>query len=170
MIKNTLIIFSKNRAMQLDLLLNSLYINSKNVYNSIIVLYKVDEGHSVSYETLKKQHEDIVFFEEKNFKDDLIDIIENSLSHLITFMVDDDIMYGKHSLSETQIILEVIKDNGYNCFSLRLGLNCNYSHPANLHYKVVNQEKITDDIFSINLREQQMGDFNYPISLDGHIF
>jgi FkbM family methyltransferase len=61
-----------------------------------------------------------------------------------------------------------IPEKPISCFSLRLGVNCNYSHPANLSYRLGNHEKI-GNFNLVNVMDQK-GDFAYPLSVDGHIF
>jgi hypothetical protein len=51
---------------------------------------------------------------------------------------------------------------------LRLGLNCNYSHPANLSYQI-NDFKELNDFINVDIYKQK-GDFAYPLSVDAHIF
>ena len=55
--KVKMLIFSKNRAMQLDLCLNSFYRHCQDTELPIIdVLYTVDEEHKESYEILFEEH------------------------------------------------------------------------------------------------------------------
>ena len=162
---NNLIIFSKNRACQLNLLLNSIDKNANNFFNNITVLYKSDSEFISGYEQLKQQHNNICFRPEKNFSNDLLSLIDTYYV-TTTLLVDDAVIYNNisqyKSLIETSINEEVI------CFSLRLGMNCNYSHPANLTYNL-GEYKDIGDIIEFDYTKQT-GDFNYPLSTDGHIF
>ena len=77
------IIFSRNRAMQLELLLRNLNIPSS-------ILYTYDEGFLLGYEKLMKMHLSFEFIKETNFKLQLVENIRNS--KYVMFMVDDDVM------------------------------------------------------------------------------
>lgn len=176
---NELIIFSKNRACQLHLLLESIKLNSNNIFDSINVLYKADDNYVSGYDKLinNEKFKNINFIKETNFREDVLKLINNTYvdsitydysNNYITFLVDDAIIYDKITISKEKI-LEAKKPN-FCCFSLRLGLNCNYSHPANINYTIKNYEKWQDDFILISHSEQSPGDFNYPLSTDGHIY
>lgn len=55
------------------------------------------------------------------------------------------------------------------CFSLRLGKNCCYSHPANIHYQLGSYQE-HNGLIRFHFREQPFSDFAYPLSSDGHIY
>lgn len=165
--KNNLIIFSKNRACQLELLLNSINENSNNVFDQIIVLYRFDnDEYKNGYDKLILNHNNIVFVNENNFYYDLLNLISDDYD-FTTFLVDDAVLFKPIPLFKNQI-LELIDDDTI-CFSLRLGFNCVYSHPANITYKL-GKHQISNDIISFDYTEQEVGDFKYPLSTDGHIF
>jgi hypothetical protein len=167
--KNQLFIFSKNRACQLHLLLESIEKNSNNIFDSIIVIYTFsNKDYFNGYQKLISRFPGVSFIVEDNFHTTTINNI-NSLFEFTTFMVDDNVFYKKIDLTQEKI-LSVFdnREKPISCFSLRLGLNCNYSHPGNLSYKLGNHEKIGNFNY-VNIREQK-GDFAYPLSVDGHIF
>jgi hypothetical protein len=76
------IIFSKNRAMQLEALLRSLSLNN------VSVIYTHDEYFEDGYEKLMKMYSYIDFIKEVNFKDQVISLIDE----YTLFLVDDEIM------------------------------------------------------------------------------
>jgi hypothetical protein len=163
---NQLIIFSKNRANQLNLLLESIYTNSNNLFDKISVLYKGDIEYLSGYERLIKKYSEINFYKENSFRIDLLKLIDDKIN-ATTFMVDDAVIFKKIEANKLEIIEPVI--NNHIIFSLRLGKNCNYSHPANIHYELGEHE--TDGQYiTFDYTKQQIGDFNYPLSTDGHIF
>lgn len=164
--KNQLIIFSKNRASQLNLLLDSLKENANNLFDKITVLYKSDFDYSIGYQKLKNEHQDVVFVQEINFRRDFINLIDDDIEST-TFMVDDAILFGKIQNNKIEILKPVVED--YFIFSLRLGSNCVYSHPANLYYKL-GEHEINGDYLIFDYTKQQAGDFRYPLSTDGHIY
>lgn len=167
-IKNLLIIFSKNRACQLHLLLESLTINGAGLFfDKIKILYKSDDDYILGYDKLKKIFSGVDFIEEKNFRNDLLSMIDDKHTTTTTFMVDDCILY-KPLMARKEYITNWLTDDTV-CFSLRLGKNCEYSHPANLNYKL--GEHVQDGEFiKFDYTKQENGDFKYPLSVDGHIF
>jgi hypothetical protein len=167
--KNQLIIFSKNRANQLNLLLETLYLNSNNIFDQIVVLFKTTSvKHKETYNILINKHNNVLFVEEINFKNNLLSLIDDINYDLTTYLVDDIIFYNKIDFDKEIIFNKFTKD--IICISLRLGLNCTYSHPANLHYKIYNYNELGDNMIVFNYENQMNGDFKYPLSLDGHIF
>ena len=70
------IIFSKNRALQLDLCLRTLQLHCADIHkiSDVNVLYKADDHHKESYEILKREYPDVNFVEEVSFKQDLLEI------------------------------------------------------------------------------------------------
>jgi hypothetical protein len=85
-------------------------------------------------------------------------------------MVDDDLFYKPIYEKSKSEIFSILNCNDFVCFSLRLGLNCIYSHPANCYFNLKNYKEINNELIEWNWNEQEKGDFNYPLSLDGHIF
>lgn len=79
----TTIIFSKNRACQLELLLRSLSVPS-------IVLYTHDPEFKKGYQKLITMYPKVKFIKQKDFKNDLLGIIR--VSDYILFLTDDDVM------------------------------------------------------------------------------
>jgi hypothetical protein len=165
--KNQLIIFSKNRACQLNLLLDSIKENSPLLFDKISVLYKYDnEEYFYGYKKLFEKYPSIEFVNEKNFRNETIRLIDDNIE-VTTFMVDDAVIFKKIMARKIDIIKPVVEENFI--FSLRLGLNCVYSHPANLEY-VLGEHEIKGEYIVFDYTKQQIGDFKYPLSTDGHIF
>ena len=164
--RNQLIIFSKNRASQLHLLLESLEKNSNLLFDDIKVIYThTDEEYGKGYQKLINVFKYVNFILEDNFSLNTLESIDDDIEYT-TFMVDDNVLFKKIGISK-DLVLGVIKED-VCCFSLRLGLNCTYSHPANLHYSL-NSYKKSENFIRINFRNEK-GDFGYPLSVDGHIF
>jgi hypothetical protein len=164
--KNQLIIFSKNRACQLNLLLDSIKNNAPLLFDNINVLYKSDEEYISGYEKLILEYPSINFYKENNFRRDLFKLIDDDIE-ATTFMVDDAVVYDKIMARKIDIIKPVVND--FVIFSLRLGENCVYSHPANLHYNL-GEHEVNGEYIIFDYTKQQAGDFNYPLSTDGHIY
>jgi hypothetical protein len=174
--KNHLIIFSRNRASQLNLLLDSIIENSNGLFDKVSIIFRADLGFIDGYQKIissqlykkinlhwyKENHLETSF----DFNSILKDIIDEYIPYT-TFMVDDNILYNKIE-STQEDILKTIKEDVI-CFSLRLGENCTYSHPANQNYSLKNHVYY-DNFISFNWNTQEPGDFAYPLSVDGHIY
>lgn len=142
------IVFSKNRPMQLDLLLTSLSRNAKGLFD-ITVLWTGGEG----YRICSQEHPEARFVEEDGLTYQVRALLREG--SLVTFLTDDDVLYRPLTA------IPYLPPNVI-CFSLRLGMNTNYCYPLARSQRV--PEKVAW------LWEQEDGDFGYPMSLDGHIF
>ena len=167
--ENQLIIFSKNRACQLHLLLESIEKNSNNIFDAIFIIFTyTNKDYFEGYNKLILRFPNVSFIVEDDFYNNTMDRVNGEFEHT-TFMVDDMVFYKKieSSMEDIKGVFD-IPEKPISCFSLRLGVNCNYSHPANLSYRLGNHEKIGN--FNIVNVGEQKGDFAYPLSVDGHIF
>jgi hypothetical protein len=174
--KNHLIIFSKNRAAQLNLLLDSIIENSNDIFDKVSIIFKADVGFRDAYDIMIYSDYykliNLHWYKENSLEVglDFNSILKNVIDETIpftTFMVDDNILYNKIESTQEEI-LNTIKEDVI-CFSLRLGENCTYSHPANQNYSLKNYVSYDNFIF-FNWNTQEPGDFAYPLSVDGHIY
>ena len=161
------IIFSKDRAMQLHLLLESLEKNSKDIFE-ISVLYKsTSEEFENGYLKVKEKFPYVNFVpeSEKEFKKQTLELLNRGLKYSC-FFTDDDIIYN--SINQEQIITTLENDQDVFCFSLRLGKNTTncYTMRANNVIVLLSEE---NDIVKWDWTKHYM-DFGYPLSVDGHIF
>ena len=71
------IVFSYNRAMQLDATLRSFYLHCKDADSILLtVLFRADTPANASqYRTLAKEYPDVIFYPEKSFRHDTIKIL-----------------------------------------------------------------------------------------------
>src|SRR6266404_5273265 len=80
----TTIVFSRNRACQLELLLRSLSM-------PVTVLYFYDPEFKAGYDKLIKMYPSLNFVLRYDFKNQLLEIIKKGTKYVL-FLVDDDIM------------------------------------------------------------------------------
>jgi GR25 family glycosyltransferase involved in LPS biosynthesis len=161
------IIFSKDRAFQLDALLQSITLFAP-IFDKINILYKAsDEEYKKGYEVLKLKHPSINWVSEQSFKPDLCNKCMDLKSKFTCFLVDDNVFYKPVPVSKSEILQ--LMDRETACFSLRLGFNCTYSHPSDKHFKLKSYTKPTRETLQWIWATEEV-DFNYPLSLDGHIF
>ncbi|MEK6879517.1 MAG: hypothetical protein AABY22_07920, partial [Nanoarchaeota archaeon] len=175
--KIKLIIFSRDRACQLQCLLSSLKDNS-TIFNDLYILYKfTNDEYKEGYDKFKSQiytkigTKNIYFYEEneEGFKSNLKELLELNREKydFICFMVDDQIMYQK--LEDEDKILDLIADDVL-CFSLRLGYNINYRHLDNTYFTLNRSLVNKVNNFITWDRREQPQDFNYFFSVDSHIY
>lgn len=143
----TTVIFSKNRACQLELLLRSLNLPAT-------VLYTYNQDFKSGYEMLIKMYGDVRFLLETDFKAQLIECMRACLEEYVMFLVDDDVMiepFDKHC-SEFE---EFKRNQDIICLSLRLAP----------HYQGA-------PAFKGNIWEWRglKHDWGYPMSVSAHIF
>lgn len=170
--KNRLIIFSKNRACQLHLLLESIQKNAPLFFDEIVILYTADDLYVEGYNRLRalfpeSKTSGMKYRGESNFREDLVALLDDINIPFTTLLVDDAIMY-RPVITTKDAALATITDDVV-CLSLRLGLNCTYSHPVDISYSL-GEHTVNGDFLKFDYREQMKGDFRFPLSTDGHIY
>lgn len=163
------IIFSKNRAAQLELFIRSMKKFFKDFSsNEIKILYKTSNSFfEEGYEKLKKIHSDdnIIYFKEsENFKNSLIQLFDKNQKHTV-FFVDDNVFKEPFSFNDDEFKHFDINDD-ILCLSLRLHPRLTYCYPASIDMKTPNF--LNDK--NVFLWRGLYGDYGYPLSLDGHIY
>jgi hypothetical protein len=109
----TIIVFSKNRACQLELLLRSL---QQFQYNSpVSVLYTCNPGFEAGYKKLIEMYPEITFIREVNFKQQLVCLI----GEYTMFMVDDDIIIESFC-EDCPEFIEFKRNPDILCLTLRI--------------------------------------------------
>lgn len=138
-----LIIFSKDRPLQLDCLIRSIKENC-NHFNRITVQYstKFEE----SYNILKGRYNDVEFIKETTFKQTFIEIPKDER---VCIMVDDDVVYLK---VDKEALKYAVAHS--DIFSLRLGddikKKVHFNYPSSLDGNIFMRdmiEKVYNDDF-----------------------
>jgi hypothetical protein len=169
------IIFSKDRAMQLDLLLQSILLNFNVEDYKLNILYKAsNDEYNRGYNMIRDLYPQFTYKREENFKSDLMSLFNDS--EYTVFFTDDDIIYKSFKLTKDELhnIFELSKAV---CFSLRLGLNTTNCYTMQRLNKL-NKYDIHSFYHDIQLNEPIISwkvsdgtnDYAYPMSVDGHIF
>jgi hypothetical protein len=169
------IIFSKDRAMQLDLLLESILLNFDVEDYQINILYKAsNDEFKRGYELVINKYPQFNFKIEESFKNDVLSLFNNS--DYTVFFTDDDIIYNSFKLTKYELrnIFELSKAI---CFSLRLGLNttnCYTMQKLNKlekfdKHKIFYDTDFIEPFISWKVADGT-NDYAYPMSVDGHIF
>lgn len=155
----TTIVFSKNRACQLELLLRSLR------KMPVTVLFSYDPEFKAGYDKLIKMYPSIKFVLRYDFKKQLLEIL-NKGSDYIMFLVDDDVML--EPFYEDCPEFREFKENP-EILTLSLRLSPDYRYKG---LPVLKENKWEWAPFSrggeaYNPRLRQWG---YPMSVGSHIF
>jgi len=169
------IIFSKDRAMQLDLLLQSILLNFNVEDYKLNILYKAsNDEYNRGYNLIRDLYPQFSYKKEESFKEDLLSLFDEY--KYTTFLTDDDIMYRSFKLNNDELHNIFMLTNA-NCFSLRLGLNTRHCYTMQRlndlkNFKTHNFYYDTDLIEPVISWKVGDGtnDYAYPMSVDGHIF
>ncbi len=163
------IIFSKDRAMQLRLLLESIEKNASDIFNINIIYTYSNEDYKNAYLKLQKENilNNINWINENELKKQVIDAL-NMNYEFSCFFTDDDIIYNKIENIEGALALFTEIPELF-CFSLRLGKNTTRCYNMNTNNILVDEKEIKKDFIFWNWSKHYL-DFGYPLSIDGHIF
>jgi len=163
-----IILFSKNRAIQLDLCLRSMKKYMQD-FESAAVIYTTDSyAHAESYDHLKYEHPEIKFIKENNnFKKELLDAVETKGEKFVTFIVDDNIFVRNFVLYDGH---EVLTKQKYGLgFSLRLGRNTTMCYPINRAQALPSFQTMWENILTYNWTTANY-DFGYPLELSSSTY
>lgn len=163
-----IIVFSKDRPSQLELFLRSMKLYFKEFYEHkihILYTYSTDKFKQ-GYEKLFKIHNDenIIYIRELQvFKHHVLFLLDPENPYTI-FFVDDIVFKNPFTLKSKQFKLFTLNDEILT-LSLRLNSYLTYCYAARVRMSPPN----FDSNFAFKWYGQQ-GDYNYPMSLDGHFF
>lgn len=162
-----IIIFSKDRACQLELTIRSMkWAFAEFSINLIKILYTYSsDDFKKGYEKVMELHSDknIVWCKETSFKTDLLTLFDKAEKHTV-FFVDDDVFKEPFSLQDKKF--KIFDSHGdILCLSLRLHTKLTYCYTL-----AINQKPPLFNRDNVFLWYRQNGDYGYPMSLDGHIF
>lgn len=162
----SVVVFSKDRPLQLQAYLESLLYYSDISENCIYILYKATE--TISYQALISQYPDVNWISESNFCNDLLKILWQAENYILWGC--DDVFY-KSAFQISTCIEALSKDEELFGFSLRLGRNIQ-PNPGNEQvergsYLVWDWTKVD---LSHPLYPQEVWDWGYPWELSGSIY
>ncbi len=163
----SIIIFSKDRILQLHSLLNSIDNNFININNSkkIILFYPSKKKFMKNYKILSKIKKNYIFIKQKNFKKDLLRILNLINTDKIMFLTDDNIAIQKLNFKN----LKKINSLKY-LLSLRMGKNIDYSFNLQKQISSPYFKKFNEYYLFKWTHNYENGEWSDPCSLDGHIY
>lgn len=166
------LIFTKDRACQLELLLRSISDNFKELTN-IKILYKASKPEfDASYQILLNKYPEHTWVRETNLVKDIRQIIFGFEQEFSMTLVDDEIIVRNNEITP---ILNMLRKwpNEVHCASLRLGKLIDYTYtsdvksPPPAFLKVESEEGILAwDWEQCN----PISDWGYPSCINSHIY
>lgn len=163
------IIISKDRACQLDALLQSIQRFTPNLFRIRVNFVYSNKDYLEGYERLIRKHPDVDFWLERSLKNDFVDAIERSPSNIFTIFTDDCLFFRPVQASAKDIQELFNFDRTLFCFSFRLGLNTVIQD-----YATGRLQPPLTDTFSFRQfigwdwrRRSPTDNYGYPIHMDG---
>lgn len=161
------IIFSKDRAMQLDCTLRSFFKHCKDPDEvRLAILYKTSTpADEDQYRTLKRKYGTVVFLAEDDFKANLLSLLRGRSS--ILFLVDDNIFVSEFFVKDIKECLHRHPDA--LGFSLRLGKNTTYCYMADKYQSLPSFLPIEKSVLKYVWTTAEL-DFAYPLELSSSFY
>lgn len=159
-----LLIFSKNRACQLDSLLRSMRDNFSGSSNKVFILYKAtDKLFADGYQKLiaKRILDNIEWIEETSFKADILEVLRKlPQESYLMFLVDDNVFYLPFDISQIAPF--------FGKRHLFISLRCSRTYKDDIQPKFLRTENYLE--WRWTFKSKPRGKWNYPFSVDGNIF
>jgi len=167
---NTLniIIFSKNRAMQLELLLRSLKDNFHYPIRKIFILYTyTDEEYKTGYDIIKKMYQKPNWIlQNKNFKNDMDSILNQIESKYLLCLSDDCVVIRSVVLDK----LLKLYTSDVIVISMRTAKYITESYGASFKLGTAKFIENNNYLKWKWIDEDQRGDWGYPHGIDSNIY
>lgn len=177
-----IIVFSKNRAMQLDLCLRSLKTHFVDYTNHarVSVIYDAtdDDDFLRGYEKTKERHPEVNYIQQTifpadSFRDDTLTAVGNSehdsANTYTMFLVDDVVFKDNFSLTDEPFRLLANNDQML-ALSLRLHKKASYCYALNQNMKLPQFTRSVKDKFFVWKYHGCEGDWGYGMSVDGNVY
>ena len=165
------LIFSKDRACQLDLLLRSIDKNFMHVTGKVHVLWKATTpAFEAGYHRVIERFPNVIMWTESDFKENTKNLL--NLMEYVCFFVDDNFVYQPPNILGRQVecVMERVEEAGG--FSFRLGLNTIVQDPYT--NAIVSPLPVFHNIENLVMAWDwtsiPRNNFGYPFSVDGHVY
>lgn len=165
--RTNVIVFSKDRALQLDATLTSFARHCEDRDNARIhVLFaSSDPRHDARYTALIDQHPDVRFVRETRFKDDVITLLKSG--ETVLFAVDDCLFVRPFHLGRmTEALAAEPEAIG---FSARLGRNTIQCYPLNRPQETPEFTRTRRQYLKFDWTRAD-ADFGYPLELSSSLY
>lgn len=161
------VIFSKDRALQLDAALRSLQESCRDITrcNRVVIYACSHQRHERHYETLKEWHPGVRLIREKDFQADLSNALRGH-SHVL-FLVDDNVFVKQWTISPIASLLTEHSDA--IGFSLRLGRNTTFCYSLHKPQPLPEFEELPRGVLKFRWPGNE-GDFSYPLEVSSSVY
>jgi hypothetical protein len=157
------IVFTKNRPLQLDGYLKSLYRNFKEELIQTYILYK-QELFDKQYQQVFSEYPNCVVMEEKDFHSDFLRILDRLDTKYVLFGVDDVVFFDSVDFGTTDEIFE----SSENIFGFSLRFSREFVEKGG---DLINEHNIAGQIvYSIDWTKGQTPTTRYPFELCATIY
>lgn len=167
------IVFSKDRACQLDMLLRSIDCFAGDLYSKVHVIYCwTGKEYEDGYGLLKERVDRVIWHDEsgKGFDTVLRSCLESVESEHVGFLVDDAFFF---QAVEREDVRRAFDEANADIFSVRLGKNIIVQDLYSSHY-LIDIPQFDASVEGVLFWEwnslRPYTDFAYPASLDGNVF
>lgn len=165
-----ILIFSKDRALQLDATLRSLLLHCRDAESmNIRVLYTTTQSlYTEQYIQLEKEYHEYPFIQficEQDFRSDVLALLA-PFEHVL-FLVDDNIFVHDFYL-QNSIGMLTIHGDALAC-SLRLGKNTTYCYPMNVSQGLPDFEQVQNGMLKFRWTKGEH-DFGYPLEVSSSAY
>ncbi|MFT4659777.1 MAG: hypothetical protein ACI8XB_000027 [Patiriisocius sp.] len=164
----SIIIFSKDRAMQLESLMQSYFWHVKNPVPVHVIYQASFQKYQKAYDQVMElfTEQDVSFIKEQDFKSDLTIVINTLECSKILFLVDDLVFKEQVDFNE----FTNINPKEYVA-SLRLGDHLNYAYTLDENQPLPSLVKSNKHPGMVTWSwHKGYGDWAYPLSVDGNLF
>ena len=162
----TVIVFSKDRPLQLDGTLRSFFARCQDADRcQTKVLYRASAEYQPLYDALIREYPSVGFVAEHDFRSDLLKLL--SVSEAVLFVVDDNMFIRNFTATE---MVDALRDHPQAVgFSMRLGRNTTFCYPLNKTQALPSFETVTPQILSYDWTKADC-DFNYPLEVSSSVY
>lgn len=166
--KADLIIFSKDRPLQLYALLESVEHYIQGLASISVLFLATDQEYAKAYQQIIKRFKNVRFVAQvpkrnrSDFQENTLMLFGSTPSRYIIFAVDDIIVKDYIDIENDIILLEQTGSYG---FYYRLGTHLNFCHPMNQHQPVPPFESLGNGCITW-IFGQGTGDWGYPSTID----
>jgi hypothetical protein len=166
--KISVVVFSKDRAMQLHALLSSWQATKTGECGMVVIYAASSMAHKKAYNEMEVLFQNRVRFVEQEVFPSLKHCLVQTMQSLPTgkmFFLVDDIIFTEEV--DYQKMAEMDLSN--IILSLRMGAHLNYSYVVSAKQSLPQTLSDQGDCFVWDWNEGEL-DWGYPLSVDGHIF
>ena len=165
----TIIVFSKDRALQLDALIRSFYDCVENPPKMLVLYHCSSSEFEQAYEKLKRKNQsklNLTFVKENAFKTDLVELMRKVTTEKLLFLVDDIFFKSKFDFN---VFLKL--DTKTYVPSLRMAPHLNFAYTLQQKQALPKLTELSKEegFLSWDFKQAEF-DWAYPLSVDGHLF